>query len=78
MNNPIYHAIAALGLSYGLSVYFWLGLGTFNLIGFILVSAGVALVGGLCGWFLNKNIWVTIVATIILRVAVYWLMTTGS
>lgn len=75
MTTPLNHGAVALALSYGLSLYFWFALGTFNLIGFIVVSACVALMGALCGWFLNKNIWITAIATIILRLAIYWLMT---
>lgn len=78
MKHPISHALVALGLSYGLSLYFWLGLGTFNLVGFIFVSAIVALIGGASGWFIKRNLWITAIVTVLLRIAVYWVMAAGK
>ena len=73
MKHPISHALVALGLSYGLSLYFWLGLGTFN-----FVSAIVALIGGASGWFIKRNLWITAIVTVLLRIAVYWVMAAGK
>ncbi|PHS24609.1 MAG: hypothetical protein COA84_08935 [Robiginitomaculum sp.] len=71
------HALAALFVSYGLSVFFWLGLGVFNLIGFIIVSALAAAMGLGAGWVMKKRLWVTIMATLVIRIALYVLMTRG-
>ena len=71
------HALAALVVSYGLSVYFWLGFGVFNLSGFIVISALAAAMGFIAGWVMKKRLWVTIMATLVIRVALYVVMTRG-
>jgi hypothetical protein len=71
------HFVVALGLAYGLSVFFWLGLGVFNLAGFIVVSALAALAGLLTGWFGNKRLWLTALATVLIRLGLYAFMMRG-
>ena len=65
----------SLALSYGLSVFFWLVLGVFNLGGFIAVSALCGVAGGALGYAAGKKMWVALVATAIIRIVVYLIMT---
>jgi len=77
-NAPfITHLLVAGLVSYGLSVAFWLGLGVFNLMGFILVSAMAAALGLGAGWILGKRLWVTLLASLLARLGLYVLMTGG-
>jgi len=77
-NTPFFaHLLVALMVSYGLSVAFWLGLGVFNLMGFILVSAIATVLGVFAGWLMGKRLWVTVLATLLARLALYVLMTRG-
>jgi hypothetical protein len=77
-NAPFFaHFLVALMVSYGLSVAFWLGLGVFNLMGFILVSAIAAALGLGAGWLMGKRLWVTLLVTLLTRLALYVLMTGG-
>ena len=71
------HTLLALFVSYGLSIFFWLGLGVFNLVGFVVVSALAAAMGLGAGWVMKKRLWVTIMATLVIRVALYVFMTRG-
>ncbi|PHS28941.1 MAG: hypothetical protein COA85_02430 [Robiginitomaculum sp.] len=74
-NAPfIMHFLGALLVSYGLSVAFWLGLGVFNLMGFVFVSALAAALGVFAGWFMGKHLWVTVLATLLCRLGLYMLM----
>lgn len=72
MTNVKTHALVALALAFGLSVFFWIAFGTFNLPGFILASLAAALIGGLAGWFLKRNIWITAIVTVIVRLVIYY------
>ena len=80
MRQPLStHIVAALVLSFGLSILFWLGFGVFVLVGFILWSLVCAAVGAGAGYFLAKNnILVTAAVTIVLRVAIYLIMTQAA
>ncbi|VAV93675.1 hypothetical protein MNBD_ALPHA06-1011 [hydrothermal vent metagenome] len=69
------HTAYALVLSYGLSVFFWLGFGVFNLVGFIVVSALTAALGVASGWVLGKKLGITLLATFVFRILAYLLMT---
>lgn len=70
------HFLAALALSFGLSVLFWLGFGTFVLAGFIIWSVVSAIVGAGAGYFLARNnLLVTLLVTLAIRVAIYLIMT---
>jgi hypothetical protein len=73
----ITHFIVALGIAYGLSVFFWLGLGVFNLVGFIVVSALAAIAGLLVGWFGKQRLWLTGLATALIRLGLYAFMMRG-
>lgn len=77
MKPYIYHLGLALFLSYGLSLYFWFGLGTFNLIGFVFISVAVAFIGSLSGLVSKQTYWITALITIVLRLIVYGVMTSG-
>jgi len=77
-NAPfITHLLVAVLVSYGLSVMFWLGLGVFNLMGFMLISALAAAVGLGAGWLMGKRLWVTLLASLLARLMLYVLMTRG-
>jgi len=77
MRQPLTtHILVALAVSFGLSVIFWLGFGVFVLVGFILWSVVCAAVGVVIGYFLTRNnIAVTVVATAVIRIAIYLIMT---
>jgi hypothetical protein len=72
------HLLLATIISYGLSGLFWIGLGVFNLPGFVLVSAGSALAGALIDYLAGRRMLVTAGATAVIRLAVFFLMTGGS
>ncbi len=78
-NKPslITHLVLALITSYGLSVFFWLTLGVFNLIGFIVVSALAAALGLASGMIMQRRLWITVFATLLVRIGLYLLMTRG-
>lgn len=77
--NPSFmaHITLAIIIAYGLSVYFWLGLGVFNLIGFIGVSALAVVIGLAAGWLMGKRLWVTALATLAARLILYAVMMRG-
>ncbi len=68
------HIFAALLVSYGLSLAFWLILHVFNLPGFIFISLACALAGAAAGWLGGQRVWVSIMATFLLRILVYIVM----
>ncbi len=72
------HIAAALTVSYGLSLGFWLFAGVFNLPGFVLVSALAAALGLAAGWLAGKRLWVTALAAMVFRLVLYYVMTRGS
>jgi len=65
------HILIAALISFGLSVGFWLGLGVFDLQGFVIVSSGVALAGALAGLLFGGRLAVTAGVTLVLRVGVF-------
>jgi len=77
MRQPLtIHILVALAVSFGLSVIFWLGFGVFVLVGFLLWSVVCAAVGVVIGYFVTRNnIAVTVVATAVIRIAIYLIMT---
>ena len=70
------HALAAILVSYGLSVGFWAFLGVFNLAGFIIWSFVAAAIGCGLGYKITKHILGTVIFTAIIRIAIYVIMTT--
>ncbi|MCY4191071.1 MAG: hypothetical protein OXC54_09000 [Rhodospirillaceae bacterium] len=73
------HVLIALALSFGLSISFWLAFGVFVLAGFILWSVVCAAVGVGIGYFLARNNFpVTVLATIIARIAIYLIMVAAT
>lgn len=75
MMSMLKNFAAALLVSYVLSIVFWLAFGVFNLPGFIFVSAAAALVGTLVGWLMRTSLIVTLLATAIVRIALFGFMT---
>ena len=71
------HIAIAVIIAYGLSVFFWLGLGVFNPVGFLFVSGLAATLGVITGWALNKRLWITALITLICRLGLYVFMTGG-
>ena len=69
------HILLALVIAFGLSVVFWLVLGTFVLVGFILWSLVAAAIGVAVGAFAVRNIVWTGVVTAAVRVLIYAVMT---
>ena len=66
------HLVIASLISFGLSIYAWLGLGVFELIPFFIVSGVCALTGAVIGgWLAGSNIMITIGMTALIRVAVF-------
>jgi hypothetical protein len=74
-SEMINHAVAALVISFGLSIGFWAILGVFNLGGFIIWSLVAAVVGGALGYRLTKQIMGTVIITALIRIAIYVIMT---
>ena len=72
------HSALALIVSFGLSVFFWLALGVFNLQGFWAVSIGCASLGVVFGLVFFRRIWVTGAATAMIRVLVFLVVSTGT
>ncbi|WP_374762854.1 hypothetical protein [Yunchengibacter salinarum] len=69
------HVMVALLVSVGLSLFFWAVLDTFVLMGFLLWSVVAAAAGALIGGRLVERLWVTVLATAVIRIAIYGLMT---
>ena len=71
------HALAALIVSFSISIGFWIFLGVFNLIGFILWSlvAAALAVGISHKW--KHHIIGTMVITAVIRFSIYWAMTSS-
>lgn len=72
------HSALALIVSFGLSVFFWLALGVFNLQGFWAVSIGCAFLGVVLGLVFFRRLWVTGAATAMIRVLVFLVVSTGT
>ena len=69
------HAVAALVISFGLSIGFWAILGVFNLGGFIIWSLVAAAVGAGLGYRFTQQIVGTVIITAVIRIAIYVIMT---
>ena len=66
------HLTVAGLISFGLSLYAWLGLGVFALWPFIIVSSVCALAGAIIGyWIANSNILMTVGMTALIRVSAF-------
>ena len=69
------HLLIAALISFGLSIYAWLGLGVFALIPFLIVSSLCALTGAVIGgWLAGSNIMITMGSTTLIRIAVFVVM----
>lgn len=71
------HALGALLVSFALSVSFWLIWGTFVMPGFIVMSLLAAAGGVLSGWLAGKRLVITLVATALIRIAIYIIATSA-
>lgn len=69
------HIALALAIAFGLSTAFWLLLGVFVPVGFILWSLISAAIGIAVGAFAVRNIVWTGVVTAVVRVLIYAVMT---
>jgi hypothetical protein len=74
INRLTIHLLVALAVSFGLSVAFWLILGTFVPFGFFLWSAVCAVIGALAGALWRDRLLDTAVITAVIRVVVYGVM----
>ena len=74
----IRHSILALAISFGLSTFFWLALGVFNLQAFWAVSIGCACLGVVFGLVFFRKLLVTGLATAMIRVLVFLIVATGT
>lgn len=77
VNTMLKMLVVCLLVSYGLSVGFWLGLGVFNLPGFILGSAAAGFAGAIVGWLAGRSLLLAVVATAVIRIALFIFMTHG-
>ncbi len=71
----VQHILLALVIAFGLSVAFWLILGTFVLVGFVLWSLVAAAIGVGIGAFAVRNIVWTGIVTAAVRILIYAVMT---
>ena len=69
------HTILALALSFALSAAFWLVWGVFVMPGFVIMSLLAAAAGVIIGQLAGQRLWVTALATIIVRLAIYFIAT---
>lgn len=65
------HLIPALAISFGLSVLFWAVFHVFAAGPFFFVSVACAIAGALIGYFAGNRLGLTVVATVIVRLAAY-------
>ncbi|MEL7517681.1 MAG: hypothetical protein AAFN48_01860 [Pseudomonadota bacterium] len=65
------HALIAVLVSFGLSIFFWAAFGVFLAVPFLVVSTLCALGGGVVGWVAGKRLWVTAIMTALIRSAVF-------
>ena len=63
------HLALAAAISFGISVYAWLGLGVFLPVPFWAVSSGVALAATVIGWMAGRRLLVTAAAAFLARTA---------
>lgn len=63
--------VAAVVLSFALSVAFWLMYGVFNLAGFIIWSVVSGVVGGLLGELVMRNLIGGLLFAAVIRIAVF-------
>lgn len=69
------HLLVATLISFGLSIYAWIGLGIFALLPFLTVSSVCAFAGAaIGGWLAGSNIMITMGSTTLIRVAVFLVM----
>ena len=72
------HLLLALAVSFGLSLAFWAIFGVFVLVPFLVVSTLCALAGLAIGWLAGRRLAVTLIATAIIRIGIYFAMTAGG
>jgi hypothetical protein len=71
------HLLVAALVSYGFSIFFWVAHGMFILKGFIVVSAICALAGAAIGFFTGNKIFMTVIATAVIRMGAYYAVVNG-
>lgn len=76
-DNIFIHAAIAAAISFGISIYAWLGLGVFLAGPFWAVSTGVAAIAVLAGWLSGRRLLVTAFAAFLLRAGVLALALQG-
>jgi len=64
------HYLIAILVSFGLSILFWIALGIFDFVGFLFWSCLAALLGSSVGLVLDRKIWISVVATVIIRLLI--------
>ncbi len=72
------HVFTALVTSFGLSLFFWAAFHVFVPIPFFIVSTLCAAAGAAAGIAGGRRIWVTGLATAIIRIAAFILATGGQ
>lgn len=72
------HALLALALSLTLSTTFYLAFGVFVMPGFVVMSLAAAAGGTLIGWLAARRLWLTAIATILIRLAIFLVATRSS
>lgn len=70
VHSLLLHFALAAAISFGLSIYAWIGLGIFRPAPFWAVSVGVALAATLVGWMTGRRLFVTAAAALIARAAI--------
>ena len=69
------HYAVAFAVSVVLSLFFWVGLGVFNIAGFVFWTCIAALLGSSIGLVANRRLWITIVSTVAIRTVIFVIMT---
>ena len=65
------HYAVALLVSFALSVLFWVILGVFDWVGFVFWTSIAALLGSSIGLVADRKLWVTVVATALIRFLIF-------
>lgn len=69
------HYGIAFVVSLAMSLFFWLGMGVFNVAGFVFWTCIAALLGSSIGLVAGRRIVVTIIATFVIRLLMFVIMT---
>jgi len=65
------HYIIALAVSLVLSLLFWAAFGVFEIVGFVLWTSISALLGSSIGLVSDRKLWVTVIATTLIRTMIF-------